>query len=69
MIIFNLGLSLNCLFIFTACSKKDANADTCVADNSESITELTTCKVGFALQPNKVKCVGKFMLCLCLLWF
>ena len=62
--IYNLGLSLKCLIIFTACSTKDANAATCVADDNDAITDLKTCKVGFTLQPNKEKCVGKFMLCL-----
>ena len=66
MIYFNLKLSLNYLFIFTACGINDPNADTCVADDGELIPELATCKPGFALQPNKAKCVGKFILCLCI---
>ena len=50
------------LITFIACSTKDANAATCVADNNDAITEVATCKDGYALQPNKEKCVCKFVL-------
>ena len=57
------------MITFIACSTKDANAATCVADNNDAITEVATCKDGYALQPNKEKCVGKFVLCLYICMF
>ena len=49
--IFNI-LSLKYLIILIACSRKDANPDTRVANDNDAITTISICKDGYALQPS-----------------